>query len=72
MTNEEKFIEALMRDVDWKKIPPSPDEDYVSDLPYATHEGVFKIGEFEFKVYQLNNGQRLIDSEDMHRFWSTQ
>jgi hypothetical protein len=38
--------------------------DLVPDnIPFVTHEGILKIGDVELKVYQLNTGQRVINSE---------
>lgn len=36
---------------------------------YATHEGVMKFGDAEMRVYVLNDGRRIINSEDMERFF---
>lgn len=36
-------------------------------LPYATHEGVMKIGEIELDVYVLNTGERIISTESLKR-----
>jgi len=37
---------------------------------YATHSGVLKIGDFEFRCYLLNTGERVIDSNDLACFFS--
>lgn len=50
----------------WKETGAQPGND---GLPYATHYGVLHIGELEFRVYQLNTGQRVIDAEDMRAFF---
>ena len=39
---------------------------------YATHEGVLVIGTFQFKVYQLNNGERVLDAKDVEQFFASQ
>ena len=42
----------------------------VGDPPaelYATHEGVLNIGEAQLRVYQLSDGRRVLDAEDIHR-----
>jgi hypothetical protein len=60
-------FEKLLNEVDWKEVEIPPDERH-NDL-YATHEGILKIGVFQFRVYQLNNGQRIIDKEDLDKFF---
>ena len=61
-------IEKLLDDVKWKEIhhesPPN--------IPYATHEGVLYLGVFKFKVYQLSDGQRVIDEEDLKKFFGVE
>jgi hypothetical protein len=42
-----------------------------SGLPYVTHEGTLRIGDHELRVYQLNDGQRVIDAADMQAFFGT-
>lgn len=60
-------IDQMMNAVEWQPV----EGEMVADdgLPYATHTGVLNIGGFAFKCYQLNTGQRLIDAEDMERFF---
>lgn len=51
-------------------VKPVPKPEGVSDCDlYATHEGVLNLGTEKMKVYILNNGQRIIDAEDMNRFF---
>jgi len=43
-------IDILLAQVDWKPLlldrqPPE------TELPYATHEGILKVGEFEFMCF---------------------
>ena len=59
-------IETLLDQVEWKGMPHS---DSTGELPYATHEGVMRIGDFDFKCYQLNNGQRVISKESLETFF---
>lgn len=35
------------------------------DLPKVVHEGTLKIGDVEVKVHHLDDGRRVIASEDM-------
>jgi hypothetical protein len=34
---------------------------------YATHTGVLKIGDIELRVHVLNDGQRVIEQNDLMR-----
>lgn len=36
---------------------------------YATHSGILHIGEISLKVWVLNDGQRLIDSNDLENLF---
>ena len=36
---------------------------------YATHYGLLRIGDIELRVYQLNNGTRVIEEGDLLRFF---
>ena len=40
-------------------------------LPTVTHAGVFVVGGHGLKVYQLSDGRRVIDADDVHRFFGT-
>ena len=73
-------IETLLDQVEWKETPETESVgtwfeasgvNFVNDegLPYATHEGVMRVGDFEFKCYQLSNGTRVISKESMEAFF---
>lgn len=70
MSEEKKRpIDLLLDQVDWKPIireKEASEED--ADLPYATHEGIFYIGEYQMRAYKLSNGQRVIHKEDIDKF----
>lgn len=53
--------------VDWT--PVKTPEVLDGDMPYATHEGIFRVGDFEFRVAQLNTGERIIVGEDLEAFF---
>ena len=55
--------------VDWQ---PIPKPDATDGLPWATHEGVFQIGDVELRCYQLSNSQRVIDCDDLQAFLGIQ
>lgn len=63
----EKPIDRIMRMVEWKALPMPTGE---VDLPFATHEGVLDIGGFQFRAYQLNTGQRILNYEDVVAFFN--
>ena len=62
-------IEAIMdRTEMWpvqRSYPPPSD-----GTLYATHEGILDLGEVKLRVYQLNNGQRVIDAKDAEEFFN--
>jgi hypothetical protein len=40
-------------------------------MPYPTHQGVISLdGKGEIKVYQLSDGQRVVDAHDLHQFFT--
>lgn len=60
-------IEMPLDDVAWT--PLSGEKQPESALPYATHEGVLKIGDFKLRCYQLNTGQCVFNADDVERFF---
>ena len=65
-TDRSTPIEHLLDAVEWEVLDT---ETLVYDGAFATHKGVFRIGETEFLVYQLNTGQRVFDAESVQRFF---
>lgn len=58
-------IDVLLDQVDWTPIDSHlPDEER-----HATHSGILNIDGFELRVFQLNDGQRIILKEDFERFF---
>ena len=57
-------IDILLDDVKWEPIVGSFVD---SSIPFATHQGLLKIGELQLKVYQLSDGQRVLDMADVER-----
>lgn len=61
-------IDALLDQAEWVEVvrdgPPTE-----SDLPYATHSGVLRIGTCELKCYRLNTGEAIFDADDLIRFF---
>jgi hypothetical protein len=62
----ESPIAMALDDVDWVKCP---DWGHENDEVWATHEGVLRLGEIEFKCYTLNTGERVFAADDIERFF---
>lgn len=62
-------MDRLLDSLDWQAVP-EPDR-VLDDLPYVTHQGVFRmdIDAPELRCYQLSDGQRVFDPEDVTRFF---
>lgn len=65
-----KPIDLMMDAVEW--IAADPTIEHAPDAVYATHEGILRIEDFEFRCYQLNTGERVLHAEDIERFFSAQ
>jgi hypothetical protein len=61
-----KPIDAMLDAVEWEEIPGGP-ASWNDALPVATHEGVLRVMDFELKCYQLSNGMRVFDADDLAR-----
>lgn len=64
--------ELMMDALEWNAAPDDGTraaESKASGLPYATHEAVLDLGGFEIKCYQLSDGQRILDAEDVREFF---
>lgn len=60
-------IDILLDQVDWQPVTFSDEPS--DDLPHATHFGILRIADYELRVFQLSDGQRIILKEDMERFF---
>ena len=63
-------IERLLdQEVQWEEISLSGCT-FVNDpdVLYATHQGTLEIGAAKLRVYQLNDGQRVFDADDVAAF----
>lgn len=60
-------IEKLLDSITY--VPTNFVKETDSDLPYATHEGILKLGEVEIKVVQLSNGQRIIPQGELEKIF---
>ena len=61
-------IEKTLEQVDW--IPADAPEQE-GDLPFATHSGVFKMGDISLRCYRLNNGLAVFYADDFERFFTS-
>ena len=55
-------MDALLDTVEWEAYP---EPEAPTDELYATHSGVLQIAGLEFRVFQLSNGQRVIDEASL-------
>lgn len=60
-------IDRLMDAVEWEVMPPrEPNPDGV---PHVTHSGILDLAGFQFRVFQLSSGQRVLDAGDVEKFF---
>lgn len=71
MSTKKTPVDVLMDAVKWESIPAGPagETDANHVVPYATHTGVLHVGTVALRVYQLNDGQRIINAEDFETFF---
>lgn len=62
-------VERLLDNLDWQKLPEPVNP--TKSFPFATHEAILDIGGLKMKVVQLNTGQRVIDSDDLNKFFDS-
>lgn len=64
-------IERMLAMVDWKALDLTgarfTDE---PDALYATHEGTVEFGAAKLRCYQLNDGSRVFDADDVAAFFT--
>lgn len=61
-------IEAMLNAVEWTEVGKSNMKDVGDgDIPYVTHEGALDLYGVTLRVYQLSNGKRIVDAEDIAR-----
>jgi hypothetical protein len=58
-------IERMLDTVDYHPVKAMQID---TKMPYVTHEGVLTIGTAKLRIYVLNDGRRIIDSEDVEIF----
>ena len=62
-------IEKLLDEVEWRPCDSRARTDADGDIAVATHEGYLHFGEAKLRVFQLSNGMRVIDADDLERFF---
>ena len=60
-------IDIMLDNVKWEPVYHTDAND--DDIRIATHTGILDFGGFKFKVYQLDDGRRVIDAEDVEKFF---
>ena len=61
---------ALLRNLKWQALKPPPAGS--GEDVYATHQGVLKVpGLPPMRIYQLNDGRRVIESDDIANYLVT-
>lgn len=65
----EKTTPAWLSEATWTRVRHAP-EGPADDLPYVTHEGVWKEPLFgmNLRCYRLSNGQAVFHTEDFDAF----
>lgn len=64
--HERPPVELLLDQVEMVPLPCAPRPG--DELPYATHQGALSLGDLTITVYQLSDGQRVLDADDVARF----
>lgn len=62
-------FDRLFDTLEWKPLPEWAQE--ADEIPHATHEAILEIGGRQLRVYQLNNGMRVINAGDLQEFFGT-
>jgi hypothetical protein len=69
MAMDKPPIEVMLDRLQWEEIPFNHNN-MDESIPYATHSGILKIAQFELKVFQLSNGKRVINADDLEAFFN--
>lgn len=64
-------IDALLDSLEYEKVEyVAVDSESQDGLAHITHQGRLRIGEMELRVYVLSSGERVIDADDVEKFFS--
>lgn len=69
---EKTPIEMMLDGIAWTAVVPDRPEgpDNSDGVPFATHEGVLKIGDMPpLRCYRLSNGQSVFNADDLQAFF---
>ncbi len=62
-------MDKLLDAVEWVAVPQGKNRPEDAGIPVATHSGFLNFLGFDLKVFQLDNGTRLIDAESLEAFF---
>lgn len=62
-------MDVMLNAVEWKETVVDAEEMENDDIPWVTHSGVLNIGPASFRCYQLNDGTRILDADDVEAFF---
>lgn len=63
--------DRLLADVVMHELPALSKAKREVGIPWATHRGTFTIGEISLTVYQLSDGRRILDADDVARVFAS-
>lgn len=59
-------IDKMLDKIEWE---PLEGEAVEGDLPHATHSGILDLGGMKLRVFQLSDGKRVIEENDLIAFF---
>lgn len=59
-------LDVALNQVDWQSVEPPTKP---TGLPYPTHSGILRIGDFELQAFVLNTGERVFSEESIKKFF---
>jgi hypothetical protein len=62
-------IEQMLDTIKYTPVTREKTDETDRGLPFVTHEGVLDLGVCKFKVFVLSNGERVINKEDLEKFF---
>ncbi len=62
-------VDVMLDAIEWQEISPDgePARPENDGIPIATHQGELDFLGMKIKVFQLEDGRRLLDADDVHR-----
>ena len=63
-------MDTMLNMVEWEEICQPEDVMNNDEIPWATHSGVLRVGDLELRCYQLSDGRRILNAEDVEAFFS--